>query len=788
MEDSLLVWGALKEAGAQCQLLFRTLEKLPLQVCVLDRQLTIVYTNQAWRHAKSEIDCERQGQCLGQPYFSICDFCQGLSDQSSQQLRDHIKGLFAAQTGEFELKVTQTLPVEDRFFRVQGEHEWIEGAPYVLLFSENISREIHIQQQADQLQREHQQTRQALRKSHLEFAQFARATTDIIARVSEDDRVLFVNQAVKTLLDLRVDQVQGRRIQELPVDDEAKQDFLQAINRVRRLGRPHRKTIKMENVPIQRFLDTIVVPEDSAGNGAGPILTIVRDITHQKMVADGLHESELLTQSILDSALDVIILIDRNGVIHRVNTACESVFGYTKEELVGQPVTILMPDSFGREHQSYIDRYLETGDNKVIGIGREVTGKRKSGSEFPLHLSVQDWTLNGTTYFTGVIHDLTEAKAMQNQLIQTQKLDAIGRLSGGIAHDFNNVLNLISANLEMLLDRPALDSEVEERLLKIRYAARKGGDMIQRLLSLTREQGKLRTHFELNSALGELSNVLERTLSAEIKIQLQLCRHRVPVYLDQTAFENAIINLAVNAKDAMPEGGVLTIKTQMVKGETDSKVSIDVSVADTGMGIAEDQLAKIFEPFYTSKPIGRGTGLGLAQVNDFVTSHEGNLRVESELGQGTLFVMRLPMDDVTQPEMADERNVAGSEAESTKPLKQTILVVDDETMLIELLTEHLVKLGYRVVSATDVDQALSILQDKGVDLILTDYDLTGSRNGLDLAREARALGFASPIILVTAQQTSLQAFSESKDITEVVAKPFRLGRLAVTLRHHLRTF
>ena len=280
-------------------------------------------------------------------------------------------------------------------------------------------------------------------------------------------------------------------------------------------------------------------------------------------------------RGILESAVIAIITIDDRGLIESVNPATERLFGYGAAELVGRNVNVLMPDPYRAEHDGYIHNYLKTGIRKIIGIGREVSGRRKDGGTFPIHLAVSEFEAKGRCYFTGMIHDLSDRKHVEvalreseRRLAQAQKMEAVGQLTGGIAHDFNNLLLVITGNLELLETR--VDGDDARALLKeAQNAAVLGAQLTEQLLTFARQRQLDPRVVCLNDLVIGVADMLRRTLGEQIVLSTSLARDLWETCADPCQLQSAIVNLAVNARDAMPKGGRLIVETRNVTVEVD---------------------------------------------------------------------------------------------------------------------------------------------------------------------------------------------------------------------------
>jgi PAS domain S-box-containing protein len=503
-------------------------------------------------------------------------------------------------------------------------------------------------------------------------------------------------------------------------------------------------------------------------------------------------------RGILESAVIAIITIDEGGLIETVNPATERLFGYSASELVGYNVKVLMPEPYRAEHDGYIESYLRTGAKRIIGIGREVSGRRKDGTTFPIHLAVSEFAVRERRYFTGMIHDLSDRKHVEEalreserRLAQAQKMEAVGQLTGGIAHDFNNLLLVITGNLELLEGR--LDGEEVRALLKeAQDAAGLGARLTDQLLTFARRRQLDPQVVRLNDLVIGTTDMLRRTLGEHISLSTSLAPDLWETHADPGQFQSAIVNLAVNARDAMPNGGKLIVETRNVTIDG-SHIGLDpelkggdyvqLSVSDTGTGMPPEVRDRVFEPFFTTKEKGGGTGLGLAMVYGFAKQSGGHATVYSEVGHGTTVNLYLPRVGVsaTEQAVAQRTGDAGSEA------RGVILVVEDDERVRRLTVSRLKMIGYQVLEACDGPEALGILESGAhVDLVFTDMVMPGGMSGRDVVSAARKLAPRIKVLLTTGYAEDLARAEElERESLRVLRKPYRQADLVTALREVL---
>jgi len=456
-------------------------------------------------------------------------------------------------------------------------------------------------------------------------------------------------------------------------------------------------------------------------------LGIERMTMARKRVEHELIDKEKEQRQMLNSMVDAVISIDEDGTILSFNTAAESLFGYSQDEIIGINVDQLMPEPYSSKHSGYLQRYLTTGEAHIIGFNRDVdvAGLHKDGSTFPLRLLIAELPKgsNGKRRFIGSCVDLTDTKQQQEQLRRSQKMDALGKLTGGIAHDYNNMLGIIMGYARML-ERALPENEKLARYAnEIHHAGERGAKLTRKLLNFSSKDSSDNTVLNINDALHDTKNMLQKTLTARINLVYNLSDNLWPVSVDNSEFEDAILNMSINAMHAIHGNGRITIKTRNESIQSIDTKSMSLtpgeyvvlSITDTGAGMDEATRDKIFEPFYTTKG-DEGTGLGLSQVYGFMQRSNGAIKVYSEPDHGTRFTLYFPRQhneissDASQGE--DNSAIAGG--------TETILLVDDEAALLALNFELLKQQGYQVFCANNGLQALEILETKHVDLLLTD--------------------------------------------------------------------
>ena len=516
------------------------------------------------------------------------------------------------------------------------------------------------------------------------------------------------------------------------------------------------------------------------------------DISDLKYAQDDLAARESHLRSILETVPEAMVVIDDAGEMISFSKAAEKLFGYSADEVCGRNVRLLMPNPDRDRHDGYIARYVATGERRIIGFGRVVTGQRKDGTTFPMELAIGEAATNGKRIFTGFIRDLTSRHKMEEELRQAQKMEAVGQLTGGIAHDFNNLLTVISGNLEMI-ERRLDDKDLRVLLREAQDAAEDGAKLTGQLLAFGRRQTLTPKLTDIGQLVSNFADLLRRTLGEAIELRTVVTGAGHTALVDGAQLQNALLNLALNARDAMPRGGRLTVEISRRRLDADYAQEhpqlrigdyVLLSVADTGIGMSAEVQQRAFEPFFTTKGVGAGTGLGLSMAFGFARQSGGDLQLQSELGKGTTLQLFLPAA-APAPVQPEQRPEEAPPAASQPQSRELILVVEDDARVRRVAVARLETEGYRVIEAATGAQALALLgQHPEIDLLFTDIVMPGGMLGDELAKEARAL---RPEIKVLFTSGYAEPGLPGRDLAEGgwLKKPYTARELATRLRELL---
>ncbi len=511
------------------------------------------------------------------------------------------------------------------------------------------------------------------------------------------------------------------------------------------------------------------------------ILGTLIDITQRKLVEESLRQERDFNSAVVDTAGLLVLVCDRRGRVVRVSRGVTAATGFTEAAACGQFYWDVFPPEGRREA---LRQWFAALDRSAQALRVEAWCRAQGGGERRIA-----WSIGFLRDATGEIEfviatgiDVTDQRRLEGQLRQAQKMDAIGQLAGGIAHDFNNLLTVITGHCDILLDASPQDARPPaERVAKIKAAADRAVALTRQLLAFSRAQVLTPQVLDLNAVVGAAHELLRPLLGEQIELRAVLDPTAGRVSADRVQVEQVIMNLAINARDAMPEGGVVTLET--ANAEVDELYRrarpmvpagryVLLAVSDTGQGMDAATRRRIFEPFFTTKPHGRGTGLGLATVYGIVKQSNGFIWVYTEPGRGTSFKVYLPrVDAVEAPPAAAPRPGRG----------ETVLVVDDDAALRGLARDLLVRQGYRVLESAGA-QAAALAREQKLDLLLTDLILPGAC-GAELAQQLRRIQPGLRVLYASGYtRAALEARGQLPADAAFVAKPFTADVLANALR------
>lgn len=527
-----------------------------------------------------------------------------------------------------------------------------------------------------------------------------------------------------------------------------------------------------------KFLASVVIDAIYEKGELIGFAKITRDITERTMAAEALKESErhfrLFVSGVTDYAL---YMLDPTGIVTNWNAGGQRIKGYRPEEIIGQHFSRFYSAADQAAGRPARALQLAVENGRYEEDGWRV---RKDGTFFWASVVIdpirdEDGKLLGFAKITRDISERREAQLnlekIQRQLAESQKLDALGQLTGGVAHDFNNLLMIISGNLHTLRQIAGNDAKGLRAVQAIETASQRGASLTRQLLTFARRQSVNPQTVDPADRIHSVREVLDAALGGSVQLVIDVADGVWPVMVDAAEFETALVNLVINARDAMPDGGSVTVGASNIYLDDGIRKGdhVAIKVEDTGVGIAPDIAVKVFDPFFTTKAVGKGTGLGLSQVHGFAHQAGGTVTVASELGKGTAFTICLPRS---------ERPIDSAEVEVSAIGSGTVLLVEDNPEVANASAGLLEQLGYSVRWVSDADAALREVERDGIDLVFSDIVMPGKMDGLSLARAIKQKRPALPILLATGYSEAAQ---NARTDFPILRKPYQLHELSRAL-------
>ena len=517
---------------------------------------------------------------------------------------------------------------------------------------------------------------------------------------------------------------------------------------------------------------------------------LAAEAARQEEARRALLESEQAAQAIIKTALDAFFQTDLDGVILEWGPQAESLTGWTRTEAVGvNVVELLVPERMREAHRQRRQKRLSE-ESAALGARFEAPMMHRDGREFLVEVSATAHRRGDSYVLNNFVRDISQKRLAEEQLIQAQKMEAVGQLTGGIAHEFNNMLTVITGTIEILADGVKGTPHLASITRMISEAADRGARLTSSLLAFARKQPLQPAEIDVNDLIGEVAQLLSMTFGKKIEIATRLAGDAWPALVDRAQLSSALVDLAINARDAMEGVGTLTLTTRNVAFGVREAMAVGVEragdyvvieVADTGPGIPAAIRDRIFDPFFSTKEVGKGTGLGLSMVFGFLKQSGGSIEVRSEEGRGATFRIYLPKADVSLLPSAydDERPVRGG--------SETILCVEDDPEVRKTVTLQLESLGYKIIVAADANEALAVV-DRGTpfDLLFTDIVMPGSMNGRHLAERMMAGRPALRVLFTSGYAyAAIHAQGRAGQGIPILTKPYRKAELARMLRRCL---
>jgi len=563
------------------------------------------------------------------------------------------------------------------------------------------------------------------------FEQLLEATPDAIVGVDDADKIVLVNSQTEALFGHAREDLLGEGVGML-VPDRFRDLLSHHLEAYFLEPRTRPTGAKLELDGRRRdgseFPAEISLSSIEADKG-WLVTAAIRDVTERRA-------AEKKFEQFLEFAPDAIVGVMPTGEIVLVNRQAETLFGYTRDELIGKLVESLVPERFRKVHPHHRDDYFHEPRTRPMGAGVELYAMRKDGTEFPAEISLSSIDTEEGTLATVAVRDVSDRaegereRALLEQLHQAQRLESVGQLAGGIAHDFNNILGVIMNYAEFVADEQEPDSQALHDVEEIRRAAERAAALTRQLLIFSRREVVQPEVLDLRQVVSGLENLLRRALGERVEMETFFDEDLMAIEADPGQIEQVLVNLAVNARDAMPEGGRLLIEADNAQldseyaymhPDTEPGDYVRLKVSDTGVGMDEKTIQRSFEPFFTTKGQAEGTGLGLATVYGIVTGAGGRIDIYSEPGMGTTVKIHLPASSVAP------RKVEARPKERPVGRGEVVLVVEDEPDVRRMAERILTKGGYSVISTSGGEEALDVCRraDRAIHLLLTDVIMPG---------------------------------------------------------------
>ena len=633
------------------------------------------------------------------------------------------------------------------------------------------------------LRRQH--ARAETRRSAIEarYRQILSLAPDAIVTLDEALRITLFNLAAEQLFRIPGDDAIGGGLDILlpqefvPVVRKQLVEFFDAAVPAMQISVPSTLRFRRSDnsvFPAEAYVSKLVE------EGRTSLTLIIRNIADRERMVASLQQTNQTLDAVVQSSPVAILGIDSSRRVIVWNRNCEAIFGIPAARIVGQPYETLLPAAVDLNHM-----FLRLLAGQVLRDS-EVTYTTPTGtldlrlSGAPLHEA--DGRVRGAVC---IIEDTTEANAVHRQLEHAQRMESVGQMTGGLAHDFNNLLAVVIGNLDLLQTQMRQVPEAQDALDQALKASLGGASLIRQLLAFSRRQALAPRPFDLGELMTQTRELLSRTLGEQIEVACRLEKDLWPVLADPTQVESAITNLAINARDAMPQGGRLTLEATNVRlDERYTMANVDVtpgdyvmlSVTDTGIGIPPERIGRVFEPFYTTKEHGKGSGLGLSMVYGFAKQSRGHVKIYSEPGHGTTIRLYLPRAvDASLPTSA-----AALDESTPIRIDATVLVVEDNPDVRKVVCQLLRDFGCTVVEAANAAAAITVLEsDQKIDLLFTDIVMPGGMAGTDLALAAREMRPEIKTLLTSGfAEASIRDQPRFKEIGDILSKPYRRQDLA----------
>ncbi|HEY6553443.1 MAG TPA: PAS domain S-box protein, partial [Vicinamibacteria bacterium] len=756
------------------------LNALPTHVALLDGHGLILSVNAAWQTFARANAMEGTGYGVGQSYLDVCDRAQGNGASEAHQVAEGIRTVLAGSAQSFALEYRCDSPTDRRWFLLNVTPLPGERPSGAVVMHSSITDRKESEEALEALSLKTQRRERLLTSALSSMSDFAQV-------YDRQGRLLFVNQALLDLWGLPLDEVVGKNFSDLGYPQVLAERLRRQLQQVLETKRSVTdETPYTSPSGVSGYYEYIFSPVIGADGTADFVVGSTRDVTERKQTELAISASEARFAKIFHSRVVAIAISEMSsGRLVDVNERWAEFFGYSRDEVIGRTVRELDLWVVPADRERLLDGISAGSPTSRT----ETSFRRKSGEIVWALVSMEAISLaeSKEPLVIVVLVDMTERKQLESQLLHAQKMDAVGRLAGGVAHDFNNSLGVILGYTELLL--PKAGAAERGKLEQILKATNRAAGLTRQLLAFSRKQIVNPRVLDLNLRLADLEKMLGRLIGEHIGLTIVLGEDLGQVKADLGQLEQVVVNLCVNARDAMPGGGMLRIETSNAQVDARQTVQhvqmtpgryVMLAVSDNGCGIEKEVLPQIFEPFFTTKEEGKGTGLGLAMVYGIVKQAGGYVWAESEVGRGATFKVYLPrFDEPPAPDIeATPMPARGTE---------TILLVEDEGPLREIAREILEAHGYRVLDAPGANEAIEIARShpQPIHLLLTDVVMPGM-NGRALAESLVVTRPEIKVLYMSGYTADLIAHSGVLDAgLLLIEKPFTalllLGRVREVL-------
>jgi PAS domain S-box-containing protein len=738
-------------------------------IYMMDTEGRVVSWNAGAQRLKGYTEAEIVGQNFSR-FFTPEDRREGLPKRALAE---------AAARGRFEVEGWRVRKDGGRFWALEVIEPILDEGGQLIGFAK-ITRDMTERQAAEE----------ALRDSERRFRILVEGITDYaICMLDPSGVITSWNTGAERISGYRASEIVGRHFSGFyDAADRAAGLPAMALGEAQREGRFESEGWRLRKDGSRFWAQSTLSAIRDQGAELIGFAQITRDITERRAAQQALMESERQFRLLIGGMTDyALYMLDPNGVVTSWNVGAERIKGYRADEIIGQHFSKFYTDA---------DRWAGA-PARALNVAAE-TGKqesegwrvRKDGTLFWASTSIE--AIHGETGalvgFAKITRDITERRQAQielekaqEQLAQAQKMEALGQLTGGVAHDFNNLLMIISGHADLLKRRLAEDPQSLKGADAIALAVQGGETLTRQLLSFARRQRLNPRPVDIGQRMGAFSQMLASSLGAALKLQASIPPDTWPVHVDPGELELALVNITVNARDAMPDGGVLTLTAEnlrLSRMDTDAGIEGDfvaLIAADTGVGIPPDILQRVFDPFFSTKQAGKGTGLGLSQVHGFAHQSGGAVSISSEVGHGTVITLFLPRAKEA-PAVAESQS-EGAEAPRATPGR--VLVVEDNPEVAAVTCSLLEQLGYQATAVPSADAALDLLGAGGqFDLVFSDIVMAGATDGLGLARALKETQPDLPVLLATGFTSAAEA---ARGDFAILRKPYQLGELGAAV-------